>query len=266
MSEEISTFRGAGAKLLYDVCGPTARYLGEESVLLAKVGVENLKNVFEKAHAKLVLLKKTDGSVPPRIIKNVLEQGYFCEDEVQATYLGGILASSKSSISRDDRAISYLSLLNTMSTYQIRTHFILYSSLLKLDPLRFEEMKRGLFSGSVVAHISDSDYIQAMEYSSRENPYDIASHAFIGLQTKGLIVGGHKSGGHFRHELILAGHLKPGPLRVFRPTHLGSELFMWGAGVGEEGSSGFDPALLQRFAIPVIAMPIYLTGGRVENG
>jgi hypothetical protein len=38
MEEEISTFRGVAAKLLYDVCGPTARYFGEESLLLAKAG------------------------------------------------------------------------------------------------------------------------------------------------------------------------------------------------------------------------------------
>src|SRR5208283_3371005 len=65
------------------------------------------------------------------VLKEVLSEGYFCEDELQAMYLGGVLASSKSSVSRDDRAIAYCSLVSSLSSYQLRTHCILYSTILR---------------------------------------------------------------------------------------------------------------------------------------
>jgi translation elongation factor EF-G len=85
----------------------------------------------ENAAKQLKAQNKIGGQIPPRVLKEVLAEGYFCEDELQAMYLGGVLASSKGPVSRDDRAIAYCSLVNSLSSYQLRTHCILYSTLLR---------------------------------------------------------------------------------------------------------------------------------------
>lgn len=114
-----------GAKLLLDVCGPSAKYLGGEFASYTKVGVENLKKVFTKAAHHVQKLNKNEGQVPPRVLKSILSEGYFCKDELQASYLGGVLASSKDPVPRDDRALTYCSMLSSLSAYKIRTHYIL---------------------------------------------------------------------------------------------------------------------------------------------
>jgi hypothetical protein len=124
MPEEIITGSGLvtvlGVKLLHDVCGPTAKYLGGELKSYTEAGLENLKRVFGNAYRRIEAEHKHDGEVPARVLKSLLPEAYFCEDEVQAQYLGGILASAKGPIARDDRAVSHIRLLSGLSTYQIR--------------------------------------------------------------------------------------------------------------------------------------------------
>ncbi|MFC1560903.1 hypothetical protein ACFL4V_00330 [Candidatus Latescibacterota bacterium] len=70
-----------------------------------------------------------EGQVPPRVLKRVLSDGWFCEDEIMREYYGGVLASSRSTINRDDRGKTYLELLSNLSTYQTRTYYIVYTIL-----------------------------------------------------------------------------------------------------------------------------------------
>ena len=55
-----------------------------------------------------------------------LNHPVFCDDELSAEYFGGVLASSRPGVSRDDRGSSFTALLGRLTTYQIRTHFIFY--------------------------------------------------------------------------------------------------------------------------------------------
>jgi hypothetical protein len=48
------------------------------------------------------------------------------DNEVLVEYLSGVLASSRTSDGQDDSGISWSSLLSTMSSVQIRAHFLLY--------------------------------------------------------------------------------------------------------------------------------------------
>ena len=45
-----------------------------------------------------------------------------------AEYLGGVLASSRTEMGRDDRAATYSALISRLSTYQLRLHYALYES------------------------------------------------------------------------------------------------------------------------------------------
>jgi hypothetical protein len=244
VTEELITGAGltaaVGAKLLLDVCGPSAKYLGGEFASYTKTGVENLKQVFGKAARHIQKLKKTEGQVPPRVLKSVLSEGYFCEDELQASYLGGVLASSKGPVPRDDRALTYCSMLSSLSAYQIRTHYILYSSILRSAGDRLPEHMRWMSPrNDITVILGDQHYAKAMEFSDTEDAKLIAEHSFIGLENKGLSEGGMRV---MNWSNIVDG--TPNPFRVLYPTTPGIELFVWSLGRGDEGISAYQPALL----------------------
>jgi hypothetical protein len=228
-------------ELMPRVLGPTADYAGEGLKNLAEKGVNNLVRVFQKAEEHGRNRFDPSTSVPPRVVKSILEEGYFCEDELEASYLGGVLASAKGPLSRDDRALSYLSVLSSLSSYQIRTHCILYTSIVNSGQLSNPNIRRyaiqtGYPGLGLTVSIREADYIQAMEFAENEVSDIIAQHSFVGLQMKGLSEGG----------LLVRGEAKLDPerFRYFYPTIFGIELFVWGLGFGILGAAGLlDPAL-----------------------
>ena len=104
------------------VLGPTFDKLGGE--LRDLIFRENVESILDKAEKKGASLRK--GQVPLRIVREIFTEGAVIEDELTAEYFGGVLASSKSEVSRDDRAISALKLIETLSAYQIRLHYLIY--------------------------------------------------------------------------------------------------------------------------------------------
>src|SRR2546430_14920034 len=91
--------------LLYKVLGPTADYLGEGLQGLAEQRVQNLQRVLAHADRKLGPdAEGRSGAVPPRVLKGVLEEGSYWDDELGAEYIGGVLASSRTEAPRDDRS------------------------------------------------------------------------------------------------------------------------------------------------------------------
>jgi hypothetical protein len=258
MSEEITSFQGAYAKLLYDVAGPTAKYLGKEAASFTEIGVENVKRVFQEANSKLQIQGKTKGAVPSRVLKDVWQQAYFCEDEVQASYLGGVLASSKSELSRDDRAVAYLSILNSLSTYQIHAHAILYSSILRIPPERFARYRKQIIAGGVTVSLLEEDYIKSMRFAENESPAIITQHIFVGLQQHGLSMEGQTTIVQPRPPSPVTG-----PCRYFYPTALGIELFLWGVGYGDKGFEKYTPELLKSVNFPMSITPCQMGLGHV---
>ena len=185
----------------------------------------NLKKIFSKAAERLKALDKTEGQVPARLLKDIMLEGYFCEDELGAQYLGGVLASGKSPITRDDRSVSHCATITSLSSYQLRTHYLMYSCILKLRDDQVAQMldyvRRG--HGATVL-INATDYHDAMEFSTGEHAAILPEHAFVGLQQKGLIEQG---------TTIVNPHpnIRSQPrehFRFFHPTLSGIELFLWG--------------------------------------
>lgn len=253
-----------GVKLAYDVCGPTAQYLGGQLATYSQIGVENVRRVFSRASERLG--EKPEGAVPPRVLKEVLAEGYFCEDEVIASYLGGVLASSKGPLSRDDRGVAFCSLISSLSAYQIRTHCIIYSAILQVTPESIEhrsavrEVFRWLHLHGITVCIEESNYISAMEFSDRESPDLIGEHSFVGLEKRGLSEGGWR----VVHQLHPNDEKRN--FRYFYPTTLGIELYLWGLGVGDRGMACFKPEILPEISIPFSIAPLKVHFGRVGFG
>ncbi len=215
------------AKLL----GPTADYLGEGLRELTRRRVESIGRIFSNASAKLGDQLDAPGQVPPRVLRTIMNEGSYCEDPVAVEYLGGVLASSRTERGRDDRGVRMAGLVDNLSTYQIRTHYLLYSSIAKL------------FSGSRSSFATDQDrgkmriflpmqgYATSMGFSQEEweNP-QILSHIWHGLHSDGLIEGQWQFGSQQSLKAPFTG--APSDGIVCRPSSLGAELFLWAFGHG----------------------------------
>ena len=112
--------------------GPTADYLGEGLRDLTRRRVESIGRILSKASTKLGSQLDEPGQVPPRVLKTVLNEGSYCEDPVALEYFGGVLASSRTERGRDDRGARVAKVVDNLSTYQLRTHYLIYSSIANL--------------------------------------------------------------------------------------------------------------------------------------
>jgi hypothetical protein len=244
--------------LLPKVLGPTAEYLGDGLKNLTETGVSNLVRVF--SHAEELIRERNDPaeSVPPRVLKGILNEGYFCDDELEAAYLGGVLASAKGPVSRDDRAMSYLSVLSSLSSYQIRTHCIIYTSLLlnKEMPARQMSIHWSFQKTGLTVCLSDAEYKKAMEFASNEDPDLIAQHSFVGLEKHGLSKGGI--------QIVKIGRGNSEPFRYFYPTIFGLEVFVWGLGYGKTGAQAFFTEGLLKSPLPNPIFPMMVELGEMS--
>ena len=74
----------------------------------------------------------TPGEVAPKVLKAVLDEGSFSNSVLSIEYLGGILASSRTEQGRDDRGARIAKMVNSLSNYQLRCHYLVYSSIRSL--------------------------------------------------------------------------------------------------------------------------------------
>jgi len=107
--------------------GPTAEYLGGELRDFVSKRQEVAGRILKNAATKAAGRLDRPGRVPPRVLKDVISHATFQDDEFAVEYIGGVLASSRTEVDRDDSAATYSAMLTRMSTYQIRAHYVFYS-------------------------------------------------------------------------------------------------------------------------------------------
>ena len=97
---------GAGAYVTRDVVsrilGPTADYLGGELKEFTQRRMENVGRIFSNAEDKLGDRLNSPGRVPPKVLKTIINEGSYSDDQIAVDYFGGVLASSRTEVSRDD--------------------------------------------------------------------------------------------------------------------------------------------------------------------
>lgn len=249
------TVIGAGALATYlakdslqKILGPTAEYLGESLKDLTRRRVENIGRIFSKAEEKLGDRINTPGEVSPRVLKVVLNEGSYCDDDLAVEYFGGVLASSRTGISRDDRGARIAKILDGLSTYQIRAHFLVYGSVRHLfqgTDLSFDisgRCKMRLF-------LPLDGFAQAMDFDDAEISQfnQILAHTFFGLSSEELIdptAWQYGSQEHLQKEFPGANSAGI----ICQPSALGSELFLWAFGRADQRleyiiDSAFSPVI-----------------------
>lgn len=163
-----------------------------------------------------------------KVLKGILDEGSFCDDEVSAEYFGGVLASARTSVTRDDRGAALIALLARLTTYQIRTHFIFYHVVKSL--FDGEGINIGAERNELKTFIPVSVYIPAMAFTEAEDVNTIVSHVMFGLARELLIEDTFHFGPLDRIKGVYPGATQDG--FVFCPSALGAELFLWSYGQG----------------------------------
>jgi hypothetical protein len=199
-----------------EVLKPTNKAIGEKLK-------ESLEKIALKAKAKFNSEQLADNIQPNyRVIKAISNEGAFCDDELMAEYFGGVLASSLSEVSRDDRGVSFASLVGRLTTYQIRAHYIFYNTVKALFDGRTDvSVLSSKYRNKLEVFYPNDSFNLAMEFSEKENVSVILPSVMSGLARESLIekdyevIGGEKT--------AFCG----GNGIVFCPTDLGTELFLW---------------------------------------
>lgn len=231
--------------LLLKVLGPSADYLGEKTLGLTKKADINLNNIFKKAEQKLLPQKQKIGQVPHRVLGQVILNGSICDDEIEAEYFGGVLASSKSEISRDDRGATISALIGRLSAYDLRAHYLFYYSMKELYEGRNVSTRDETGShyglNGLLTFFNIPSFHLSMGFSDAEmkNRNTIMATTLIKLANEGLLSSNIRSGpvsitslDKFNPEINSEGYW------VF-PSLLGLDLFMWAHGYGGEDTDNF---------------------------
>jgi hypothetical protein len=97
----------SASALVNDLFGPSAKYLGNRLQQWLQDRTEarviNVNRILSAAERKVHKHQFLDGSIHPGVLKELLDDGAFLEDQLSTEYFGGVLASSRSTVSRDDR-------------------------------------------------------------------------------------------------------------------------------------------------------------------
>ena len=230
---------GLGAILAYltkdsvaKLLGPTADYLGGGLKDLTQRRIENIGKVLSNASQKLGSQLEKPGQVPPRILKAVINEASYCEDPLVLEYFGGVLASSRTESGRDDRGVRLTRVVDNLSAYQIRTHYLLYSTIATLFSSSGKRLGTSEDHEQLQVFLPFEGYADSMMFSQEEwdNP-QILHHIWHGLSSDDLIEGEWR----FGPQKTLKRMFKkvPSPGIVCMPSALGAELFLWAFGYGD---------------------------------
>ena len=214
--------------------------MGEQGKDYSQKKIENLSRIFASAQKYLgPKLEEEQSGIPPRVLKEIIENGSFCEDEVCTEYYGGILASSRSGISRDDRAIVMLDIIKSLSTYQIRTHYVVYQILrtIFLDT----SLNVCTDSSDFTIYIPVEIYEEAISLEEGEILSSIVTHSIVGLVNKGLLAQDYQFGSkeflrsrYPKHKKIITSEGL-----ILTPTVIGAQLFIWANGFSNKTEDSF---------------------------
>lgn len=178
--------------LALKMLGPTADYLGRGVLALAESRVDNIRAILGKAERKAdptALLPS--GAVAPRVLAGVMSDGSFVTDELFQDYFGGVLLSSHSDSGRDDRGSTYIQLLSRLSSYQIKTHYLLYcaarAACVEMPGVDLSDVAGREQIGALFVQFPRFFFSLGLTDDEMGNLQAILTHSLVGLHREGLI-------------------------------------------------------------------------------
>ncbi|MEH6406955.1 MAG: hypothetical protein V7767_06730, partial [Leeuwenhoekiella sp.] len=162
--------------------------------------------------------------IPPKILREVINEGSFCEDEVTLNYYAGILGSSLSEDGKDDRGIFYTNIINSLSSYQLRFHY-----LVSINFISFHKQLKDLSTEYNIPYhrklsgiVSRKYIFDKMNFNENEK---LLEHCISGLKKEGLY---HTS---FQDkDSYLKNSKVNDDLETTMLSRLGIQLYLWCSG------------------------------------
>lgn len=233
---------GTAAGVVARILGPTAAYLGDGMKTWTQTRIDNLRRIFSNAEAKLGESLNDEGAVPPRVLGHLLGEGSYASDGVAVEYFGGILASSRSGMSCDDRGAEMISLVSRLSAYALRGHYIVYAALRRAIGARIALHLYSAAEGGMPMriYIPEREWIEAMDFAEDEDPDRLRLSVIISLTRESLIGASVATG--TPDDLAKSGMLRNAPEDglVFDASPQGVALFLWAHGKGTEPYERFN--------------------------
>jgi hypothetical protein len=213
--------------LINRMLGPAADEIGEALRRYTGQRVGNVERIVKRASAKSDGARGR-GAVHPRVAHAILEDGSYCDDELMAEYYGGVLAASRTPTGRDDRAISWSALVASMSSVQIRAHYLLYREwAARLHGVSDLYLGYADARARARTYFELSEFIDALASDSGLDAGQLLSHAIVGLNRTELL--DHYSYGQREVTKELE---SPFPnMLCCSPSVAGLELYGWAQGL-----------------------------------
>jgi hypothetical protein len=239
LTDPISTI-GLGAVAAYlakdgvsKLLGPTADYLGNGLKEFTRQRSEAVGKIFSSAYRKLGQKVDSPGTVPPKVLKAVINEGSYSNDPLAIEYFGGILASARTEEGRDDRSARLAKTVDGLSTYQLRAHYLIYSTIRDLflkKELTFNMDDRPKMQFFVTLE----SFIEGMALSQKEKDQfpQLLSHILFGLHADSLIGPTMKYGQQDGLKDVFPA--VPAAGIILEPSTLGAELYLSAFGFAEK--------------------------------
>ena len=231
-----------GAWTAQKLLGPSLEYLGGELKHWTEIRLKNLRRIFENAGTKL--RNPEDGSVPPRVLRQVVNDGSFCDDQLFVEYFGGILAGSRTDNPSDDRALTLASLVSRLSTFQIRAHYLFYTAAREVYTGTGVKLNERCDLQRACVFIPLDAFCKSVGIAKDKSLSHMCPHILGGLERENVI--GPSSGWGFRKTEILerlsrGSVVEPGV--IVRVNSVGIELYLWAHGWRDKNERFFlDPS------------------------
>lgn len=220
--------QSASGELMLRAFGPFADAVAIELAKAPEFVVRNLQRL-----AELVTRKRrgrASGYSSPRLLKKVIDEAGWADDEIVTEYLAGVLAASTDT-TEADRAIFATNLVKSLSNLQLRAHFTMYANLAESADvsdsydLRSHENRIALHVDLDIDEFLTHLGIDAPNLPSSKKRV-ILDHVVMGLALENLI--DNNSWGYSVTEE--PGNSCPVGQMNFHPSPRGAELFLWGIG------------------------------------
>ncbi len=172
------------------------------------------------------------GQIPLRVARTVLSEAVYSESDITIEYLGGVLASSRTREGRDDRGVRIAKIVTSLSTYQLRAHYLIYSTLAKVFSNSRHSFGSPYGTQMMRFRFSHKRFIEAMDMTEPEwKNHQIWSHIFDGLLRE-YILDDPRIGFDEEPDVpnIGQGSMPNDGGLTCQPTSLGAELFLWAFG------------------------------------
>ena len=231
---KIAVPRDKSDGLVKRILGPTADLMGSDLANWYENRSNRILEIADSAERKLGRKLDEDGSVPSRLVAMILGEGSYCDDQLMVEYLGGVLASSRTHDGRDDRGSRWVGLITSLSSYEIRLHYLLYSAAMQMYVEKGLEISWGDTSaypaGDVSTVFDFADIVECMEFSSSESASEILPESMFALDSESLITDWYILP---KHNFVNRQLKVPWDAALgFQPTPRGIQLFMWAQGIG----------------------------------